>query len=82
MWPLEWTQAFSMIWPSDLLFDLTWPNFELVRDFVKNNILTKFQVDWTENVGSGVYTSVFYDLTWWPTFWSHVAQFQTWSKIC
>ena len=37
-----------MSWLSDLLFDLTWPNLEINQDFVKNNILTKFQVDWAE----------------------------------
>ena len=63
MWPLECTQAFSMIWPGELLFDPMWPNFELDRDFVKNNILIKFQVDWAENVASRVNTSFFYDLT-------------------
>ena len=25
MWPLERTQGFSKIWPSDLVFDPTWP---------------------------------------------------------
>ena len=81
MWPLEWTQAFSMIWPSDLLFDLTWPNFKLDRDFVRNNILTKFQVDSAKNVASRVNTSFFYDLTKWPTFWPHMTQFSNLSEI-
>ena len=56
MWPLERTQGFSKIWPSDLVFDPTWPNFELVQDFNKTNILTKFYEDRTENVASRAYT--------------------------
>ena len=27
MWPLKQTQGFSMIWPSDLVFDTKGPNF-------------------------------------------------------
>ena len=42
MWPLEGTHGFSNIWPSDLVFDPTWPIFKLVGDFIKTNILTKF----------------------------------------
>ena len=41
---------FSKIWPSDLVFDPTWPIFELVQDFIKTNILTKFHDYQTENV--------------------------------
>ena len=50
MWPLERKQDFSTIWPSDLLFDLTPPMFELVRDIIKTNILSKFEEDWVNNV--------------------------------
>ena len=75
MWPLERTQGFSKIWPSDLVFDLTWPIFDLVWDFIKTNILTKFQDYWTENVASGAYTrfskiwpsDLLFDPTW-PIF--------------
>ena len=35
-------KEFSKIWPSDLVFDPTWPIFELSLDIVKTNILTKF----------------------------------------
>ena len=56
MWPLERTQGFSKIWPSDIVFDRTWPNFKLVRDFIETNILTKFHEDLNENVASRAYT--------------------------
>ena len=42
MWLLELTQGFTRIWSGDLVFDPTWPIFELVRNFIKMNILTKF----------------------------------------
>ena len=45
MWPLECSQGFSMTWSCDLLFDPTRPSFELDRDFVKDIILSKFEVD-------------------------------------
>ena len=48
MWPLERTQGFSKIWPSDLVFDSTRPIFEIVRDFIKTNILIKFHDYQTE----------------------------------
>jgi len=41
MWPLECKQEFPKIWPSDLVFDLTWPILKLGLDIVKTNILTK-----------------------------------------
>ena len=50
MWPLERTQRFSKIWPSDLVFDPTWPIFKLVRDPIKTYILKKFHDYQTENV--------------------------------
>ena len=59
MWPLGRNQGFSKIWPSDLIFDPTWPNFELVRVFLKENILTKFHDNQTENVASWAYTRFF-----------------------
>ena len=43
MWLPEWTQIFfSETLSSDLLFDLTRPNFSLVREVIKTKILTKF----------------------------------------
>ena len=52
MWPLERTQGYPKIWPSDLVFDPTWPIFKLVQDFIKTNILTKFHDYQTESVAS------------------------------
>ena len=52
IWPLEFTQGFSNIWPGDIVFDLTWPIFKFVRDFIKTNILIKFHDYQTENVAS------------------------------
>ena len=59
MWPLERTWGFSKIWPSDLIFDPTWPIFKLVWDFIKKNILIKFHDYQTENVASRDYTMFF-----------------------
>ena len=61
MWPVELTQGFSKIWPSDLVFDRIWPIFKLVPDFIKSNILTKFHAYQTENVASRECTKFFYD---------------------
>ena len=63
-----------MIWPSDLLFDPIWPIFGL-RDFVKDNIVSKFQLDKAINVVFRAVTRVFYDLIQWPTYKSHMTQF-------
>ena len=49
-------KVFSMIWPTDLAFDLTWPIFEHVQNIVKMIILSKSDDDWTENVASRVFT--------------------------
>jgi hypothetical protein len=57
MWSLECSQAFLQIWPSDLLFDPIWPNIELGLDFVKSNIVSKFEEDWAKNVSSRVFTN-------------------------
>ena len=56
IWSLEHTQGFSKVWPSDLVFDPTWPIFQVVRDFMKTNILTNFHDNRTENVASRVNT--------------------------
>ena len=64
-----------MIWPSDLVFDQTLPIFELIWDFPKANILTKFHEYQVENVATWGYTRfpticprdlVFYQT--WPIF--------------
>ena len=78
LWPLECSQGFSMIWPTDLLFDPTWPIFELDRDIVMMIILSKFDDDWTKTVASRMFTRFFYDLTYWPTFWSDMTHIQSW----
>ena len=57
MWPLEHTQGFSMIWTCYLVHDPTWTIFQLIRDFIKTNILTNFHDNRTENVDSREYTS-------------------------
>ena len=43
--PLECTQGFSEIWPSDLVLDQTWPSFELDLDIMIISILNK--ISWT-----------------------------------
>ena len=63
LWPLECSQGFSMIWPTDLVFDPTRPIFEFDRDFIKANILTNFHDDWMHKVACFVFTRFFYDLT-------------------
>ena len=57
MWPLKHTQSFSKIWTCYLVFDPKWTIFEVIRDFIKTNILTNFHDNWTENVDSREYTS-------------------------
>ena len=42
LWPLEGEQGFKEIWPSDLVFDQTWPILELDQDIIISNILVKF----------------------------------------
>ena len=37
MWPLERSQGFSIIWPSDLFFYPMWPNFKLIQDFIQSS---------------------------------------------
>ena len=39
LWILEGEQGFELLWPSDLVFDSTWPIFKLDRDIIKTNIL-------------------------------------------
>ena len=83
LWPLECSQCFSMIWPTDFVFDPTWPIFELVRDTFKIIILSRFDDDWTKTVASRVFTMFIYDLTYWPIFtqkdaYSNLAENLSW----
>ena len=71
-----------MIWPTDLVFDPTFPIFVLDRDIVKMIILSKFHYDWTKTVASIVFTMFFYDLTYWPCFWPDITHIQTWLRFC
>jgi len=48
MWPLEWKEKFPKIWPGDLVFDPTWPIFELLLD-----ILLK-QTFWPSSIKIGL----------------------------
>ena len=63
MWPLKHSKSFSIICPSDLFFEPTWPSLELDHDFVKDIILSKFEVDKAKNMASRDFTRFFYDLT-------------------
>ena len=57
--PLECTQGFSKIWPSDLVFEPKWPSFELNLDIMIISILIKFHELWIKTVPSRVYTRFF-----------------------
>ena len=81
MWPVLCSQDFSIIWPTDLVFDLTWPIFELDRDIGKMIYLSKFDEDWTKIVAGRVFPSFFYDLTYWPSFWSDMTHIQPWLRF-
>ena len=82
LWHLKCSQCFSMIWTTDLVFDPTFPIFEVVRDIVKMIILSKFDDDWTKTVASRVFTMFFYDLTYWPSFWPDMTHTRTWPRYC
>ena len=56
---LECTQGFSKIWPSDLVFDPTWPSLEHDLDIMIISILIKFHELWIKTVPSRVYTRFF-----------------------
>ena len=49
----------SKIWPSDLVFDPTWPIFILFLEIVKANILSKFNEYLNYKEVSRVYTRFF-----------------------
>jgi len=59
LWPLECSQDFSKIWPSDLLFDPTSPMFQLDPVIIKTNILSKFEEDRVKTVSTVVLTRFF-----------------------
>jgi len=52
MGPLECKQEFPKICPGDLVFDPTWPIFELGLDIAKTNILIKFHQNRVANLAS------------------------------
>ena len=79
---LQCSQGFSMMWPTDLVFDPTSPIFELNWDIVKMIILSKFDEDWTKTMASRVFTRFFYDLTYWPCFWPDMTHIWTWPRYC
>ena len=81
LWLLECSKGFPMIWPSDLVFDLAWPIFELDPDIVKMIILSKFDEDLTKTVVSKVFTKFFYDLTYWPSFWPDMIHIKSWPSL-
>ena len=58
MWALGCSQGF-FLWFDLVAYFLT---FELVQDFVKDIIVSKFEVDWAENVDCKVFTRLFYAL--------------------
>ena len=78
---LECSKGFSMIWPTDQVFDLAWPIFELDRDIVKMIILSKFDENWTKTVASRVFTRFFYDLTYWLSFWPSMIHIWSWPSL-
>ena len=82
LWPLECLQGFSMIWPTDLVFDPTSPIFKLDWDLVKMIKLRKFDEDWTKTLASRVFTRFSHDLTYWPSFWPNITNIWTWLRYC
>ena len=57
--PLVCTKGFSKIWPSDLVFNSTWPSFELDLDIMMIKIVVKFRDLWIKTVPSSVYKRFF-----------------------
>ena len=62
------------------LTDIKWPSFKLDLEIIKTNILSNIYDDYLKNVTSEVLTRFSFDLAWWPSFWPHVTQFQTWPR--
>ena len=81
MWPVLCSQGFPMIWPTNLVFDPTWPILELDRDIVYMIILSKFDEDWTKTLASRVFTRFFYDLAYWPSFRHDMTHIRTWPRF-
>ena len=81
LWPPECSQGFSMIWPTDLVFDMAWSIFELDRDIVKMIILSKFDEDWSLTVVFKVFTRFCYDLSYWPSFWPDMIHIRSWPSL-
>ena len=69
-----------LIWPGDLVFDPTWPCFELDLKIIKTNILSKIHDDCFKNVTARVLTRFSTDLARWPSSWLQVTQFWTWPR--
>ena len=53
MWPLEHQHGFPLIWPGELVFDIS---FKLDLEIIKTNILSNIYDDYFKNVISGVLT--------------------------
>ena len=81
LWPLESSHGFSMIWPTDLVFDPMSPIYKLDWDIVKMIVLSKFDEDWTKTDAFRVFTSFFEDLTYWPSFWPGIIHIRFWSSL-
>ena len=97
IWPLECSQVFSMIWPTDQVWWRLDQNcglysvhkvflwFYLLTLFLTQDdqysILTKFDKFWTKTVASRVFTRFFHDLTYWPSFWPGMIHIQSWLSL-
>ena len=81
LWTLECPQGFSMIWPNHLVSDLIWPIFKLNWDIVKMIMLSISDNNWTKNLAFRVFTKIFYDLTYWPSFWHNHDPLSNFTKI-
>ena len=56
MWPLELIHKVFLNFTKCPSFKPDMANFELIPDFMKTNIFTKFHDYWTKNVASRAYT--------------------------
>ena len=72
--------SFPLIWHGDLVSDIKWPRFKLDLAIIKTNILSNIYDNYLKNVTSVVLTRFPFDQAWWPRFWPHVTQFQTWPR--
>ena len=78
MKPLWCTKSFSVIWPSDLVFEPALCVSDLVLDIIRRNIWTKFKKYSMENEAYNVCTRFFLDYTYWPSFLPEEAHIWTW----